>query len=118
MTTQQRAELPDDEEVTAADRLIVESPTPTGLILIRTFGPEPGLMPMARRALAPPSAARNPDCYFVTIGARRHRLEFRRRRSARAPGRPAATIAWKRTSARSASTASTDGTAITSRSSA
>ncbi len=30
MTTQQRAELPDDEEITAADRLIVESPTPTG----------------------------------------------------------------------------------------
>ena len=51
MTTAQRAELPDDEEVTAADRLIVESPTPTGLILIRTFGPEPGLMPMAQRAL-------------------------------------------------------------------
>lgn len=52
MTAQQRAELPDDEEVTAADRLIVESPTATGLILVRTFGPEPGLMPMARRALA------------------------------------------------------------------
>ena len=52
MTAQQRADLPEDEEVTAADRLIVESPTPTGLILIRTFGPEPGLMPMARRALA------------------------------------------------------------------
>jgi uncharacterized membrane protein len=52
MTAQQRAELPDDEEVTAADRLIVESPTPTGVILVRAFGPEPGLMPMARRALA------------------------------------------------------------------
>jgi uncharacterized membrane protein len=52
MTTQQRNELPDDEEVTAADRLIVESPTATGLILIRAFSPEPGLMPMARRALA------------------------------------------------------------------
>jgi uncharacterized membrane protein len=52
MTAQQRADLPDDEEVTAADRLIVEAPTPTGLILVRTFGPEPGLMPMARRALA------------------------------------------------------------------
>src|SRR2546421_150342 len=51
MTTEQRAEIPEDEEVTAADRLIVESPTPTGLILVRTFGPEPGLMPMARRAL-------------------------------------------------------------------
>jgi uncharacterized membrane protein len=52
MTAQQRAELPSDEEVTAADRLIVESPTSTGLILVRAFGPEPGLMPMARRALA------------------------------------------------------------------
>ena len=52
MTTQQRNELPDDEEVTAADRLIVESPTATGLILIRALSPEPGLMPMARRALA------------------------------------------------------------------
>jgi uncharacterized membrane protein len=52
MTSEQRADLPEDEEVTAADRLIVEAPTPTGLILVRTFGPEPGLMPMARRALA------------------------------------------------------------------
>ena len=52
MTARQRADLPEDEEVTAADRLIVEAPTPTGLILVRTFGPEPGLMPMARRALA------------------------------------------------------------------
>jgi len=26
----QRGELPDDEDITAADRLIVESPTPTG----------------------------------------------------------------------------------------
>jgi uncharacterized membrane protein len=52
MTTKQRADLPEDEDVTAADRLIVESPTSTGLILIRTMGPEPGLMPMANRALA------------------------------------------------------------------
>jgi uncharacterized membrane protein len=52
MTAQQRADLPDDEEVTAADRLIVESPTATGLILVRALGPEPGLMPMARRALS------------------------------------------------------------------
>jgi len=52
MTGQQRAELPEDEEVTAADRLIVESPTATGLILVRTLGPEPGLMTMAERALA------------------------------------------------------------------
>ena len=52
MTPDQRAELPDDEEVTAADRLIVESPTSTGLIAIRALAPEPGLMPAARAALA------------------------------------------------------------------
>jgi uncharacterized membrane protein len=52
MTAQQHADLPDDEEVTAADRLIVESPTATGLILVRALGPEPGLMPLARRALS------------------------------------------------------------------
>ncbi|HKY86434.1 MAG TPA: DUF1254 domain-containing protein [Pseudorhodoplanes sp.] len=51
MTTAQRAELPDDEEITAADRLIVESPTPTGLIVLRTFAPEPGLMPLATVSL-------------------------------------------------------------------
>jgi uncharacterized membrane protein len=52
MTSAQRAELPEDEEVTAADRLIVESPTTTGLIAIRALAPEPGLMPMARAAVA------------------------------------------------------------------
>ena len=52
MTTAQRAELPDDEEITAADRLIVESPTDTGLIVLRTFAPEPGLMPLAKNSLA------------------------------------------------------------------
>jgi uncharacterized membrane protein len=51
MTTAQRAELPDDEEVTAADRLIVESPTTTGLIVLRTFAPEPGLMDIAKTSL-------------------------------------------------------------------
>jgi uncharacterized membrane protein len=52
MTTQQRDDLPDDEEVTAADRLIVESPTLTGLIVARTLAPEPSLMPNAAAALA------------------------------------------------------------------
>ena len=51
MTTDQRAELPGDEEVTAADRLIVESPTVTGLIVIKALAPEPGLMPTAQTAL-------------------------------------------------------------------
>ena len=52
MTAAQRADLPDDEEVTAADRLIVESPSGTGLILMRALAPEPGLMPVARAALS------------------------------------------------------------------
>ena len=52
MTEAQHADLPEEEDVTAADRLIIESPTTTGLILLRTLAPEPGLMPMARRALA------------------------------------------------------------------
>jgi uncharacterized membrane protein len=51
MTTKQRAEVPEDEEVTAADRLIVESPTVTGLIVARAFGPEPSLLPYATVAL-------------------------------------------------------------------
>jgi uncharacterized membrane protein len=52
MTPEQRSELPQDEEVTAADRLIVESPSPTGVIVIRALAPQPGLMPAARNALA------------------------------------------------------------------
>jgi uncharacterized membrane protein len=51
MTTKQREDLPDDEEVTAADRLIVESPSLTGLIVARAFSPEPSLLPAATAAL-------------------------------------------------------------------
>src|SRR5262249_3954832 len=52
MTTDQRNDLPGDEEITAADRLIVESPTTTGLILIKALVPEAGLLNAARTALA------------------------------------------------------------------
>jgi uncharacterized membrane protein len=52
MTTEQRNDLPDNEEITAADRLIVESPTSTGLIIIKALAPEPGFLPAARTALA------------------------------------------------------------------
>ena len=52
MTAAQRADVPEDEEVTAADRLIVESPSNTGLILMKALAPEPGLMPAARAAIA------------------------------------------------------------------
>jgi uncharacterized membrane protein len=51
MTPEQRAQLPEDEDVTAADRLIVESPTETGLIAVRALAPEPSLMLMARSSL-------------------------------------------------------------------
>jgi uncharacterized membrane protein len=52
MTPDQHADMPEEEDVTAADRLIVESPTSTGIIAIRALAPEPGLMPMARGAVA------------------------------------------------------------------
>jgi uncharacterized membrane protein len=52
MTTAQHDQVPEDEEVTAADRLIVESPTVTGLIAIRAMAPEPGLMRAAQAAIA------------------------------------------------------------------
>jgi len=52
MTAAQRAELPENEEITAADRLIVASPTTTGLIVIRALAPEPGWIPAVRNALA------------------------------------------------------------------
>jgi uncharacterized membrane protein len=52
MTAAQHEQVPEDEEITAADRLIVESPTPTGLIAIRAMAPEPGLLPAAQSAVA------------------------------------------------------------------
>jgi uncharacterized membrane protein len=52
MTAAQRAELPEDQDITRADRLIVASPTRTGLIVIRALAPEPGFEPAARAALA------------------------------------------------------------------
>ena len=51
MTAAQRADLSEDEDVTAADRLIVESPSNTGLIVMRALAPEPGLMSVAQAAL-------------------------------------------------------------------
>lgn len=52
MTAAQRAALPENEEITAADRLIVTSPTSTGLIVIRALAPEAGWVPAVRTALA------------------------------------------------------------------
>ena len=61
MTTEQRSQMPEDEEVTAADRLIVESPTTTGLIAIRALAPEPGLMPSAQNAIAAAKCVRSDE---------------------------------------------------------
>ena len=51
MTEQQHSDMPEEEDVTAADRLIVESPTGTGLIMVRALAAEPGLMPAVRASL-------------------------------------------------------------------
>jgi uncharacterized membrane protein len=52
MTEAQHNELPEDEDVTAADRLIIDSPTTTGLIVMKALAAEPGLMPQAQASLA------------------------------------------------------------------
>jgi uncharacterized membrane protein len=52
MTEAQHDDLPEDEEITAADRLIIDSPTATGLIVLKALAPEPGLMPQAQASLA------------------------------------------------------------------
>jgi uncharacterized membrane protein len=52
MTEAQHNDLPEDEEITAADRLIIDSPTATGLIVMKALAPEPGLMPQAQATLA------------------------------------------------------------------
>jgi uncharacterized membrane protein len=51
MTEAQHAELPEDEDVTAADRLIIDSPTATGLIVLKALAAEPGLMMQAQASL-------------------------------------------------------------------
>ena len=38
MTEEQHSALPEDEEITAADRLIIDSPTATGLIVLKALG--------------------------------------------------------------------------------
>ena len=44
MTPAQHAQVPEEEDVTAADRLIIESPSTRGLVVVRALAPEPGLM--------------------------------------------------------------------------
>lgn len=57
MTEAQHAEMPEEEDVTAADRLIIDSPTREGVILLKAMAPEAGLMPQAQASLASASCA-------------------------------------------------------------
>jgi uncharacterized membrane protein len=61
MTVDQHNQLPEEEDVTAADRLIVDSPTLTGLIAIRALAPEAGLLPMAQSSIAGALCKRQDD---------------------------------------------------------
>ena len=69
MTEAQHNELPEDEEVTAADRLIIDSPTETGLIVLKALAPEPGLMPQAQASLVASSCKVQTDAPPVKAGA-------------------------------------------------
>ncbi len=61
MTEAQHAALPEDEEITAADRLIVDSPTATGLIVLKALAADPGLMAQAQASLAAATCKVQPD---------------------------------------------------------
>lgn len=52
MTEAQHTALPEDEEITAADRLIVDLPTSTGLIVLKALAADTGLMAQAQASLA------------------------------------------------------------------
>ncbi len=51
MTTKQKAALPEDEEITAADRLVIESPTREGVVAVRAFVRERGMRELVRKQL-------------------------------------------------------------------
>ncbi len=81
MTEAQHNDLPEDEDITAADRLIIDSPTATGLIVLKALAPEPGLMPQAQ--------ARSPHRTARCRQMRRPSRRKRRRRSAERVARSA-----------------------------
>ncbi|MFG1430214.1 DUF1254 domain-containing protein [Xanthobacter sp. V2C-8] len=51
MNADQKAALPEDEEITAADRLVIESPSEEGIVLVRAHVPQRGMREMVRRQL-------------------------------------------------------------------
>ncbi|HLG80433.1 MAG TPA: DUF1254 domain-containing protein [Bradyrhizobium sp.] len=61
MTEKQHEDLPEEEDVTSADRLIIDSPTATGLIVLKALAPEPGLMAQAQSSLAASTCSTQAD---------------------------------------------------------
>ncbi len=51
MNAKQKAALPDDEEVTAADRLIVVAPENAGIVLMRALSRERGARDEVKRRM-------------------------------------------------------------------
>ncbi|MDQ0505222.1 DUF1254 domain-containing protein [Xanthobacter agilis] len=51
MNADQKAALPEDEEITAADRLVIESPSEEGIVLVRAHVPDRGMREVVRRQL-------------------------------------------------------------------
>lgn len=51
LSPSQRAALPEDEEITAADRLVVESPSQQGIVLVRAFARYDDMRPALHRLL-------------------------------------------------------------------
>ena len=89
MTSAQRAQLPDDEEIAAADRLIVESPSRTGLIVLRALAAEPGMMPAAISALSGARCEPQPRAISRSISKPAARSAFRDPRARQTARRPA-----------------------------
>ena len=61
MTEAQHNALPEDEEITAADRLIIDSPSTTGLIVMKALAAEPGLVAQAPATRAAATCAPQPE---------------------------------------------------------
>ena len=51
MDADQKAAMPEDEEITAADRLVIESPSQEGIVLVRAHARDRSMREMVRRQL-------------------------------------------------------------------
>ncbi|MGQ3675991.1 DUF1254 domain-containing protein [Xanthobacter sp. TB0139] len=60
MTAEQKAVLPEDETITAADRLIIVAPVPRGIIAVRAFVSSPSLHGQIRHMLERASCTPSP----------------------------------------------------------